>query len=1276
VAAPADTPPEESPAPEAAPAEPAPELDAGEEPPVPSPGPEPPTLPAPEPPLAVDDRATVYEGESVFVDVLANDTPTYGLTLRSASGDARGRLTVFGRGIVYEAPLGFRGEDSFTYEISNTSGVVSTGAVSVAVLPVNRAPAFVPGGDVTVREDEAWNGVPWATDVSAGAGDDHQSLRFEVVSSNPSLFAAGPAIGAQGDLSFAPTRDVHGHADVDVTALDDGGTEHGGVDTSATRRFTIEVLPVNDPPRFATGGDIAVLRDAGPQARPWITSASAGPADESGQKVVLSASDDNPALFTPAGRPAIDPAGVLTFTTAPRAVGTATVTVRAHDDGGTADGGDDTTLHTFAVTVLPVNDAPVLTGAGDQTVVEDAPAQNVAWASQLATGPAADEAGQELMVTTVNDDNALFATQPSVSPTGLLTYRPAADTSGVATVTVTARDDGGTANGGQDTTVASFRITVLPANDAPVVSGGTDQTVAEDDPARSVAWASLSPGPADEAAQMLSVATSNDANALFAVQPAVNASGVLTYRPAADTSGTATVTVAVSDDGGSANGGADTTVRTFTITVGSVNDAPRIIGGANHTVLEDAGLQSLPWAAFAAGPPDESTQTLSVVTSNDDSALFTVQPSLSAGGILSYRPAPDASGSANVTVTVADDGGTAGGGVDTTVRVFTITVVPVNDEPVVTGGASQTVDEDAGAQSLAWASFATGPADEAGQAPTVTTSNDANALFAVQPSVSPAGVLSYRPAADAHGSANVTVTVADDGGTANGGADTTVRTFAITVLPVNDAPVLTGGGNQTVLEDAGAQSVAWSALAAGPADESGQVLSVSTSNDANALFAVQPAVNAGGVLSYRPAPDASGSATVTVTVSDDGGTADGGVDTTVRTFTIAVLAVNDAPTLAPAAAQTVAEGDGPQSVMLTAATPGPAAESSQVVTLTTTVDHPEYFDAADPPSVAADGTLTYTPAATQFGVATVTVTATDDGGTANGGADSASITFTISVTALPPLAGEDSYNTTVGAALHVGAPGVLANDADVNTTSLSVTPGTFPTANGSVTIGSDGSFDYQPSVLFLGGTDSFTYELVGSGGQTATGTVTVSVSLLAPTTQTLYLGSSGLSAEVWDLTAAPPAAGPVPDWDGDGDPGLTIVGSDGEETVTDPKKQHFWTYETGLSILGLHGPLTLHLTAASKDFHTDKPETVWVYVYDCPGGLAVASTSACTKIGSNAVLVTKWNVTPTWASHDVVVPLDATLLVGRQLRLRVLVHGEKLWFPLVSPTASSSVFTQ
>jgi hypothetical protein len=60
--------------------------------------------------------------------------------------------------------------------------------------------------------------------------------------------------------------------------------------------------------------------------------------------------------------PAIDfTTGTLTYTPAPNANGTSTVTVVLKDNGGTANGGLDATTKTFTITVTPVNDAPVIT---------------------------------------------------------------------------------------------------------------------------------------------------------------------------------------------------------------------------------------------------------------------------------------------------------------------------------------------------------------------------------------------------------------------------------------------------------------------------------------------------------------------------------------------------------------------------------------------------------------------------------------------------------------------------------------------------------------------------------------------------------------------------------------------------------------------------------------------------------------------------------------------------------------------------------------------------
>src|SRR4029453_7021081 len=120
-----------------------------------------------------------------------------------------------------------------------------------------------------------------------------------------------------------------------------------------------------------------------------------------------------------------------------------------------------------------------------------------------------------------------------------------------------------------------------------------------------------------------------------------------------------------------------------------------------------------------------------------------------------------------------------------------------------------------------WATdLSVGPADESGQSLLgFLVSNDNNSLFSAQPSLSPAGTLSYTPAANAVGTATVTVRLRDDGGTANGGSGTSPPpTFTITGTPVNDAPSFTRGADQTVLEDAGPQTVAgWAtALSAGP----------------------------------------------------------------------------------------------------------------------------------------------------------------------------------------------------------------------------------------------------------------------------------------------------------------------------------------------------------------------------------------------------------------------------------------------------------------------------
>src|SRR6185503_9956457 len=155
------------------------------------------------------------------------------------------------------------------------------------------------------------------------------------------------------------------------------------------------------------------------------------------------------------------------------------------------------------------------------------------------------------------------------------------------------------------------------------------------------------------------------------------------------------------------------------------------------------------------------------------------------------------------------------------------------------------------------------------------------------------------PAPNAFGTTTITLRLDDDGGVLNGGVNQSpTQTFDITVTNVNDVPSFTKGANQTVLEDAGAQTVnPWAtAISAGPNEGTQTVAFQITGNNNTALFSAGPAVSPAGVLTYTPALNANGSATITLRITDNGGTANSGVDTSAdQTFDIIVTPVNDAP---------------------------------------------------------------------------------------------------------------------------------------------------------------------------------------------------------------------------------------------------------------------------------------------------------------------------------------------------------------------------------------------
>lgn len=316
-----------------------------------------------------------------------------------------------------------------------------------------------------------------------------------------------------------------------------------------------------------------------------------------------------------------------------------------------------------------------------------------------------------------------------------LTISPVANQNGSATVTVTANDGGNTAN-------ASVVVTVNPVNDPPtftwkdtctVSNGGTWTPEIGLTPAQFTYPASsqnsqncsnflnVVMGPADESGQSLQSATiTNISNqAMFAELPTLKSSGnsaLLSFRPNG-TSGTSNVSVQVTDNGGTANGGiAFSSVRTFRVKVDGA--APTITAISDQTINEDGTAGPV---NFMVGDTDTPISSLTITRTSSNTTLVPLSNVVIGGAAndpnktITVTPAPNEFGTSTITVT-ASDGDQQGQ------RTFLVTVNPINDPPsFVASDVSYNSGQSATPQQIDnWASaISVGPPNEvtAGQVP-------------------------------------------------------------------------------------------------------------------------------------------------------------------------------------------------------------------------------------------------------------------------------------------------------------------------------------------------------------------------------------------------------------------------------------------------------------------------------------------------------------------------------------------------------------------------------
>lgn len=235
--------------------------------------------------------------------------------------------------------------------------------------------------------------------------------------------------------------------------------------------------------------------------------------------------------------------------------------------------------------------------------------------------------------------------------------------------------------------------------------------------------------------------------------------------------------------------------------------------------------------------------------------------------------------------------------------------------------------------------------------------------------------------------------------------------------------------------------------------------------------------NVDGSFTYAPITGFSGSDSFTYTTSN------GSQTSTVATVTINVAADTNIPTVLAhsystttntpitisAASGVLSGATDPQNLSLTAAVLTQPANGTL--------------------SLAADGSFVYSPTSEFSGTDTFTFTASNTSTTSQ----SATVTITVNASNTP-TALADSYATTQDTTLNIAATGLLANDSDPQSATLTASLSTAP-ANGTASVNADGSFAYTPVSGFTG-TDTFTYTATNTSSQTATATVTITVNQL------------------------------------------------------------------------------------------------------------------------------------------------------------------------------------
>ncbi len=534
---------------------------------------------------------------------------------------------------------------TISYTATNDDGS-STGSITVTINPVNDAPVavndpgpfqVVAGNSITLTNAQLTaNDNPGAADET---GDPLTAIPVGSTSANNGTITA-----VAGGIQYTPPGGGFTGNDTFTYRVNDGT-----VDSANTATVTINVSAQAVDAPTAANGTVPAF-DEGSTGVLNLSTLLGGGAPTS---VTVSSQGSLGTATIGAG-----PNFTLTYT--PSDVdnfGADTIEYTASNSGGSSTG-------TLAITINPVNDAPV---ADNETLsTPENTSLTIPFSTLLngdTVGPANEISRDTLSISIVNNP---LNPNASLDQNGVLTYNPPTDFVGTDSFTYVITD--GSPDGAlTDTGTVTINITAGP-NSLPDVAGPLSETFDEDDAPTTISENALLFGATDDDDDTLSVRnltrTSGTAAGISIVGNTLSVTPGANGSLTAGTSASAVFSYEIFDGQGAIN-------QTITLTIDGRNDPPTTGMVDDLEVSTNGGPVTIDVLADAdAGSGEDQTLSIASASLSNPAA-----GSVTFNGTIVFTPAAGFSGDTTINYSISDGTDTDDGTVDVTVVDFVPSVV-------------------------------------------------------------------------------------------------------------------------------------------------------------------------------------------------------------------------------------------------------------------------------------------------------------------------------------------------------------------------------------------------------------------------------------------------------------------------------------------------------------------------------------------------------------------------------------------------------------------------